>query len=200
MTGKAPHSFRINLNNKEFLFRPLVAADKVLLKKGFSELSDQSKYFRFFAYQRELTETQLKYFTEVDGINHVAWGTLDESLQEPKGVAVGRFVRLVEEPEVAEVAFTVIDKYQQKGLGGILLSVMNILAGYHGIEVFRYYVLRENKFVLENLEAMGILSQSSENGIIKVDSKVCPDHESIPNVPRLQSFITAMKKVEALIF
>ncbi len=36
-------------------------------------------------------------------------------------IAVGRFVRLPDEPKTAELAITVVDGYQRKGLGTIVL-------------------------------------------------------------------------------
>ena|ERR1051325_10891545 len=79
---KSLHPFHFVKEEKKFLARPILPLDKALLQKGFSELSERSRYFRFFALQYKLTDNQLKYFTEVDGMNHVAWIILDETLRQ----------------------------------------------------------------------------------------------------------------------
>jgi hypothetical protein len=89
-----PHAFHFSLDGSNYYIRPIYTEDKALLQQGFRELSKASKYFRFLNYQRELTSYQLKYLTEVDGVNHVAWGILDVTGSEPVPVGVGRFIRL----------------------------------------------------------------------------------------------------------
>lgn len=195
----ALHPFRLERSGRVFLVRPISPGDKALLQRGFTELSAESKYFRFFAYQRRLSDAQLRYFTEVDGVDHVAWGILDVTRAEAVPVAVGRFIRLAESRETAEVAFTVVDAYQQQGLGGILLAVLNLAASAAGVQVFRYYVLSGNGFVLRNLEAMGTLRKSSEGEVILVDARVYSSHREVPDVPELRGFSASMREVEGLI-
>jgi GNAT superfamily N-acetyltransferase len=58
-------------------------------------------------------------------------------------VGVGRFVRLAD-PAVAEPAITVIDDYQGRGLGAILLDALMREAIGHGITRFEGVVLTDN--------------------------------------------------------
>jgi hypothetical protein len=195
-----PHSFNFDSGNNKFVARPIEAADKEKFLEAFNKLSVQSRYLRFFAPQKDISVNQLKYFTEVDGVNHIAWIIIDTSGTEAKGIAVGRIVCMKDEPTTAEVAITVIDEYQRMGLGAILFSILNILAANNGIKVFRYHVLRENKFVVDTLHELGILEQSYESEIVKINSLVRASHRNIPDVQPLQGFIQTMKKVEALIY
>jgi hypothetical protein len=89
-----PHAFHFSFFFNDTATTEIYTEDKALLQQGFRELSKASKYFRFLNYQRELTSYQLKYLTEVDGVNHVAWGILDVTGSEPVPVGVGRFIRL----------------------------------------------------------------------------------------------------------
>jgi GNAT superfamily N-acetyltransferase len=196
---KKPHPFFLETRDTfTFLVRPVQPADKGLMQRAYSELSDESRYFRFFGIQKHLTSRQLAYLTEVDGEDHVAWGILDVSEDRPCGVGIGRFVRLKESPEIAEIAVTVIDAYQRRGLGGILTAAMNILAGLNGIRIFRYYVLAENRFVLENIELLGVLKSNAERGYLILDTAVIPDSDSVPDDPSLLPFKQSMKVVESL--
>jgi RimJ/RimL family protein N-acetyltransferase len=192
----APSYFFLNSEGFRFRVRPIEPSDKDLLQRGFKELSERSQYLRFFKLNNKLSDVQLKYFTEVDGIQHVAWGILDESGEESIPVGIGRFVKFKDEQDVAEVAISIIDSYQRKGLGQILYATLNIVAGQIGLEKFRTYVLSENRFVLNSLKKFGILNQKNEGPVTIVDIKVIPNHQAIPDETETQNFIAAMKKIE----
>jgi GNAT superfamily N-acetyltransferase len=196
MNKKEPQSFHITSGGIVFHFRPIGPSDKELLQDGFSQLTEKSKYLRFFALRKKLSEYQLNYFTEVDGTNSVAWGIADETNEVPKPAGVGRFIRLSDDPDVAEVAITVVDAYQKKGLGRMLFAILNILAAQVGVKTFRYYVLTENTFVLAILKNFDILKQVNEGQVVIVDTQVFSSHEKIPVRPDTQRFIEAMKQVE----
>jgi len=69
----ALHPFYYTSDHSRFQIRPILPSDKEFMLKGFDHLSESSRYLRFFAAQQRLTDYLLKYFTEVDGINHVSW-------------------------------------------------------------------------------------------------------------------------------
>ena len=106
--------------------RPIVPEDKALLVAGFERLSPESRYRRFMAQVDRLTDEQLVYLTEIDYHDHYALMALD--LDHGPGIGVARYVRLRGEPEVAEAAVTVIDDYQGRGLGHLLLQAIGAAA------------------------------------------------------------------------
>ncbi|MEX1368351.1 MAG: GNAT family N-acetyltransferase [Nannocystaceae bacterium] len=119
--------------------RPIRPADKQRLADGLHRLSPQSRYLRFFTNKERLTETELRYLTEVDGEDHFALGVsrIDEHGQEGDGLGIGRFVRLADEPRVAEPALAVLDDAQGKGLGRLLMLRLIAAAAERGIVTFR---------------------------------------------------------------
>jgi len=191
-----PHDFHFTSNESDFHVRPIKPSDKELVQKGFQELSTKSKYLRFFALRSKLNDTQLNYFTKVDGIKHIAWGILDVSDGNPKPVGIGRVVQLKEQPNTAEVAITVVDSYQKKGMGRILFAVLNIVARHAGMEKLKYCVLSENHFVLEALKRFGILKKVAEGHIMTVDTKVLTKDTVHSEFPEIQKFLNTMKKAE----
>ncbi len=134
------------------LLRTVRPDDKPLLARGFERLSPRSRYRRFFAAKAHLTEAELRYLTEVDGVNHVALGALVAG----DGVGVARFVRLPGRQDVAEAAVTVADDYQGRGLGRLLLSRLATAARERGIRCFRADVLVENRAMLGLLETLAL--------------------------------------------
>jgi GNAT superfamily N-acetyltransferase len=120
--------------------------DAPLLREGFERLSARARFQRFLSPKSRLTEEELRYLTEVDGEGHVAIGvvTWDEIGQEV-GLGVARFFRLAHMPEVAEVAITVVDDAQGKGLGSLLMDNLVEAARERGVERFEFRVLPGNQ-------------------------------------------------------
>jgi GNAT superfamily N-acetyltransferase len=128
----------------EVLIRPIRPQDKELLRDGFRRLSDESRLRRFMAPMRELGDAQLAHLTEIDYVDHFAWVAVLAG--EPgTGIGVGRYVRLRDEPEVAEAAITIVDEHQGKGLGTLLLGMLAATARTAGVASFRGYVMRDNQ-------------------------------------------------------
>jgi GNAT superfamily N-acetyltransferase len=125
--------------------RPIQPDDAAALRAMFHRLSAESRYQRFFAAIGDLSPTVLRYLTEVDGDTHIAIVAVmpgDDGGERIIGVA--RCVRLAEQRDVAEAAFTVVDDMQKKGLGTRLLDELTTAARARGVRSFRLEVKRTN--------------------------------------------------------
>src|SRR5437868_323474 len=109
--------------------RQIRADDKAGLTAAYGRLSECSRLRRFLGPKPRLTASDLRYLTEVDGVNHYAV----VALRGPDIVGVARWVRLVDDPEEAEVAVVVGDALQGKGLGKILARNLADAARARGI-------------------------------------------------------------------
>lgn len=153
------------------LVRMVETSDKEAFAEGMARLSARSRYLRFHTGTEALTDEQLRYLTEVDQRDHVAWVALTPD-DDATGMGVARFVRLADEPDVAEAAITVLDEYQGRGLGTILLGVLATAAVRRGIRTFRSYVLGENTDMLSVFDALGAQRAVEEPGVYRVDLPV----------------------------
>jgi RimJ/RimL family protein N-acetyltransferase len=123
--------------------RPIRPDDKALLADGMRQLSERSAYQRFLAPKHELTAAELRYLTEVDFRDHVAFVAVLRD--EPDVVVgVGRWVRLDSDPEVAEIAFVVADDLQRCGLGTALGEALAQAARERGVKRFVATMLPDN--------------------------------------------------------
>lgn len=152
--------------------RPIRPDDRERLRRGLRELSSESRYLRFHAPVSELDEEQLTYLTEVDQHDHVAWVTEDPDEPDAAGMGVARYVRLPDEPLVAEAAVTVADRYQGRGVGTLLLEIITQRAAENGVETLRNYVLAENEKMLDVLDSLGAHRQLLDSGVWQVDVPV----------------------------
>jgi GNAT superfamily N-acetyltransferase len=133
--------------------RPIAATDKELIRQGFARLSPESRYRRFLSSMPALDDRALAYLTELDHHDHEALIALDVESHEAVGVA--RFVRDAAEPASAEVAVTVVDDWQGRGLGTALLGELADRARAEGVRRFTALVLAENRNMLGMLGELG---------------------------------------------
>lgn len=174
------------------LVRQLEPADKQGLANGLARLSTRARYLRFHSGVEQLTDQQLRYLTEVDQQDHVAWGAIDLDAPERPGIGVARFVRVADRPDVAEAAVTVVDQYQGRGLGTILLGILGFAAARRGIRAFRAYVLGENAAMLELLTTLGARFTEQEPGVycVEVDLPETPDDLSLAAAGKVLAAVT----------
>jgi RimJ/RimL family protein N-acetyltransferase len=118
------------------LIRPIRADDKRMLTDGLRRLSDESVHRRFLTPKRSFSRAELRYLTEVDGRDHVALVAEHPSGPVRRLIAVARFVRLADDPHAAEVAITVSDDWQGRGLGSLLSEQLAAEARALGIRRF----------------------------------------------------------------
>lgn len=97
----------------------------------------------------------LRYFTEVDHHDHEALLAIEPESRDAIGVA--RYVRLPDDPTRAEAAITVIDGWQGRGVGSLLLDLIAGRARSEGITHFRAVVLGTNSETIALLETLGPL-------------------------------------------
>ncbi len=117
----------------------------------------------------ELSEEQLRYLTEIDYVDHFAWVALNLDEAGSPGMGVSRYVRIPDEPEVAEAAVTVVDDYHGRGLGTLLLEALGAVALENGIKRFRGYALEANRAIREVLQAMGASIEHDSPGMLRIE-------------------------------
>lgn len=153
--------------------RPIFPSDKDELKRAFLESSGRTRYFRFMGYASEPTDAMLSYLCDVDQKNHVAIVATIASndLKTEEGVGVARFVRLRDEPEVAEAAVTVRDDMQGRGIGKVLMRALQASAIAHGIRTIRAEVLADNDAMRALLREAGarVVAEDPDSGTIAYD-------------------------------
>jgi RimJ/RimL family protein N-acetyltransferase len=140
--GRAAGRRVVLRDGSEVVIRQVRSSDAPLLADGFARLGPESRQLRFLRRKDELTPAELRYFTDIDHHDHEALGALDQT--DGRGVGVARYVRDASDPHSAEIALTVVDDWQGRGLGTELLAQLSGRARAAGIRRFTALVSADN--------------------------------------------------------
>jgi len=155
--------------------RAITPSDKDLLFEHFSGLSQDSRYTRFFGAKRTLSRDELMRLTELDFDNQVGLTATMMIDGRERFIGVGRYFRSADRTK-AEVAFAVLDEYQGRGIGTLLLEHLRRIAHEAGIDEFIADVMASNHHMLEVFRDSGFQRKSfSEGGVVHVSLRT--DHK-----------------------
>jgi hypothetical protein len=116
--------------------RPLRSHEAAPVLEVFAGMSAESRRMRFLTAVPVLTDAMLERLTDVDHDRHGCWvATLGSA-----AIGLGRYVRLANQPDVAEIALEVVDRYQGLGVGRLLRDVVGAAAAAAGIRSL-YWVM-----------------------------------------------------------
>jgi RimJ/RimL family protein N-acetyltransferase len=144
--------------------RPLERGDRDGLAAAVRRLSDQTRYLRFATPKPRLTTRELDFLVDVDHHRHEAIVAIDPTTMH--GVAAVRYIEVPGEPHVAEIAATVTDDWQGRGLGSALLALLATHARREGYSAFRASVLASNRRSIAMLLAAGFAPLPS-SGVLR---------------------------------
>jgi acyl-CoA synthetase (NDP forming)/RimJ/RimL family protein N-acetyltransferase len=149
--------------------RPITPDDADGLVAFYSEVSDQSKYYRFFAPMPQLSEKDVRRFTNVDHHARVAFVlTVAERI-----TAIASYELI--EPIEAEVAFLVQDAHQGRGMGQLLLEHLAQAARENGVHRFVAEVLPENQRMLQVFQEAGYkVAGGWDEGVMHLEFNIDP--------------------------
>jgi RimJ/RimL family protein N-acetyltransferase len=127
--------------------RALQREDEADMLAAIERTSAQSLQRRFFVMKRHFSEKERAFFMDVDFKNHVAIVALAEEAGCKVIVGGGRYI--VFEPGRAEMAFVVIDAWQGRGIGSILMRHLVKIASASGLQELTAEVLPENAAMIK---------------------------------------------------
>lgn len=169
----------------ELYLRPVLPGDNERTVNGPVEFSSETLYRRFQS-ARKPTPRLMAYLFEVDYADHFVW-VMTDGAHGPV-VADARFVRDEADPTTAEVALTVGDHYQGRGVGTVLMSALVVAASYDGVRRFTARVLTDNYAMRRILDRFGALWRREDLGVVTTTVDV-PDPATLPFPPELTAEI-----------
>jgi RimJ/RimL family protein N-acetyltransferase len=163
-------------DGSDVLIRPVQSADAPLVADGFARLSARSRQLRFLTPKKELSPAELRYFTDVDHHDHEAVGALADG----RGVGIARYIRDAHDPQAAEIAVTIVDDWQGRGLGTELVAQLSERARCAGIRRFTALVAAENPAMAGLLRSVRADLVRREPGALQYEITLAPAAEYTP--------------------
>ncbi|MER7752887.1 GNAT family N-acetyltransferase [Kitasatospora sp. NPDC097643] len=152
--------------------RPITPADAGRLVEFYEQVSEQSKYFRFFAPYPRLSDRDVRRFTHHDFVNRVGLAVVIRD----RFIATVRYDRIDADGRPsdtgtdAEVAFLVQDAHQGRGVASALLEHIAAVARERGIRRFQAEVLPENRKMVKVFTDAGYTQHRSfADGVVHLE-------------------------------
>ncbi|MGW8991816.1 GNAT family N-acetyltransferase [Streptomyces zhihengii] len=163
--------------------RPITAEDADRLVSFYEQVSDESKYYRFFAPYPRLSDKDVHRFTHHDFVNRVglAMTAGDEFIATVRYDRIDATGRPAGPPaDEAEVAFLVQDAHQGRGVASALLEHIAAVARERGIRRFAAEVLPANNKMIKVFRDGGYTQRRSfEDGSVHLTLELEPTEASL---------------------
>lgn len=183
--------------------RPIGPDDAVRLVDFYEKVSDQSKYYRFFAPYPRLSDRDVHRFTHHDyndrvGLAATVGGEFIATVRYDRTDGEGRPVSGAAGTR-AEVAFLVQDAHQGRGVASALLEHIAAVASERGILHFTAEVLPANRKMVKVFTDAGYTQQRSfADGVVHLDLDLEPTEESV-RVMRAREHRAEARSVQRLL-
>jgi GNAT superfamily N-acetyltransferase len=142
--------------------------DRERLAAHFDRLSSESRYRRFFGF-RNISVDELSCFIRPDFVNHVALVASIEQGESLQGiVGDGRYVVRPDRLQTAELALSVVDAYQRRGIGSLLVEHLIPLGRQAGVRRLEAEVLASNPRALRFLIRRGFKPRGTYGGVCEL--------------------------------
>ncbi|GAA3003947.1 bifunctional acetate--CoA ligase family protein/GNAT family N-acetyltransferase [Streptomyces fulvorobeus] len=163
--------------------RPITTDDAERLVSFYEQVSDESKYYRFFAPYPRLSAKDVRRFTHHDYVDRVGLAVTTGG----EFIATVRYDRIDDRgrpatapADEAEVAFLVQDAHQGRGVASALLEHIAAVARERGIRRFAAEVLPANNKMIKVFTDAGYTQQRSfEDGSVHLTLDLEPTAESL---------------------
>ncbi|MEU9003237.1 GNAT family N-acetyltransferase [Streptomyces sp. NPDC048551] len=163
--------------------RPITTEDAGRLVSFYEQVSDESKYYRFFAPYPRLSDRDVRRFTHHDYVDRVGLAATigGEFIGTVRFDRIGPDGRPAPVPaDEAEVAFLVQDAHQGRGVASALLEHIGAVARERGIRRFAAEVLPANTKMIKVFTDVGYQQKRSfEEGSVHLTLDLEPTAESL---------------------
>lgn len=142
-------------NGTPVCLRTIRPSDEDRIRAGIAQLSDRSRYLRFFSAFRDAPPAIVRRLSAVDGHDHIGWGAIRTDLDEPLPIGAAHAIRSSERHDQAELAVALLDEYHGQGLARMLIAAVLLDCAEEGIHRLEMQTLAENQSAQRLVTSLG---------------------------------------------
>jgi RimJ/RimL family protein N-acetyltransferase len=157
--------------------RTLRPDDREILVDAFERLSPFTRYQRFLTPKPALSTSELDYLVKLDHRTRDAVIAIDEDSGHIVGVA--RYAIHPSAPTTADIAVTVADDWQSRGVGTMLSRVLVRRARDHGIAALTATTLHDNFRSRKLLRRLGFKAQGRDGAFVELALELVPSADRL---------------------
>ena len=138
------------------MIRPVRPEDAQMQQEFVRNLSEESRYNRYMSSIKQLSQSMLVRFTQLDYDREMALAMVWPTAEGEEQLAVARYITDPDN-ESCEFALEVADSWQGKGIGVILMQALFDAAKEQGLKTMVGEVLASNKGMLKLMARLGFV-------------------------------------------
>jgi GNAT superfamily N-acetyltransferase len=152
-------------NGTHVCLRRIRHSDIGRITDGISQMSDQSRYLRFFSGSKTMPPSVVERLASVDGTHHLAWGVVNMDEPSHPAIAAAHVFRETEASDAGEFAIAVLDPYHGQGVARILMLTIFLDCYCEGFRRLQIDILRNNKKASGLIRAVGAKAGAMEGPV-----------------------------------
>lgn len=176
----------VTVDGLHMVISPVLKTDSEFFRRGLAEMSIESRFSRFGQGVAYLSDREIEYLTDVDQTSHVAFGAAVDG----EVAGVGRYVST--DDQCPEVALTVIDSHQGRGVGTVLFAALAAVARNDSLGELCFEASSENEAVRHLLQRLEI-NPGSTDGTFYRRIRL----SDLPSHPLEEEFVGAVLEIRA---
>jgi GNAT superfamily N-acetyltransferase len=157
----------LELDGKKIKIRPLSKDDMPLEADFIQHLSPETKHYRFFGALNTISPAMLESLCNVDGENSMAFIATEEVDGKDVEIGVSRYA-VGDSHDVHEIAVTIADSWQHKGLGKLLMRHLIDYAKTHKVKTLFSVELADNNAMRALAKELGMKIKADPQDVHQV--------------------------------
>lgn len=152
-------------NGTHVCLRRVRHSDMGDIEKGIIQMSDQSRYLRFFSGSKTMPPSVVERLASVDGVKHLAWGMINMDEEDHPAMAATHVFRETEASDTGEFAIAVLDQYHGLGVARLLMTALFLDCYCEGLRQLQIDILRSNNKASGLIRAIGAKPGTMEGSV-----------------------------------
>jgi len=152
-------------DGRAIFIRSIRQSDEERMRAGIEQLSNKTRYLRFFSVRAMPPDAVIERLVDADGHDHIAWGAIHLDDVDDPAVGAVHAIRIDADSSLGEFSVAILDDYHGVGLGRMLTTVLMINCELEGICELDIQTLSDNLPAIRFVKGIGGIMMGSQGGV-----------------------------------